>query len=206
MAGVKHGRWFLPETPDVLGLLRAQLAITLEGVDALARWADGDVPAAEAVQQAARRGDPAKRALMQALRAAFVTPFEPEDVFTLSQGVAWILDQSRDLILESEAMASPPDSVMAQMASLLGDALRHVDQALAHLGHDDDAATESADAAIEAERKLEHVYYQGMAGLLEVEARTRRIAQRELYRRCQRIGETVIAVADRVVYAVVKQS
>jgi uncharacterized protein len=199
-------RWFLPESPDVLGLLRAQVAVSIEGVDALARWAGGDASAAAAVRQAEERGDHAKRALMQALRAAFVTPLEPEDVFTLSQGVDWILDQSRDLISESEAMASPPDPVMARMASLLGDAVRQVDQALAHIGRDDDAATEAADAAIEAERELERVYYRGMAALLEVEDRSRRISQRELYRRCQRLGEAVIGVAERVVYAVVKQS
>lgn len=33
-----------------------------------------------------------------------------------------------------------------------------------------------------------------------------RIARRELYRRCSRIGETVVDVAERVIYAVMKQS
>jgi hypothetical protein len=45
-----------------------------------------------------------------------------------------------------------------------------------------------------------------MGGLLDVEDRSERIARRELYRRCARIGETVVEVAERVVYAVVKQS
>jgi hypothetical protein len=45
-----------------------------------------------------------------------------------------------------------------------------------------------------------------MAALLEVENRTERIGSRELYRRCLRIGEMVIDVAERVVYAVVKQT
>jgi hypothetical protein len=31
--------WFLPQTPDVLGMLRAQAAVTIEGVDALVGWA-----------------------------------------------------------------------------------------------------------------------------------------------------------------------
>ena len=31
----KH--WFLPETPDVLGMLRRQMAVTIDGVDAFAR-------------------------------------------------------------------------------------------------------------------------------------------------------------------------
>ena len=33
-----------------------------------------------------------------------------------------------------------------------------------------------------------------------------RVSHRELYRRCLRIGELVVDVAERVVYAVVKQS
>lgn len=45
-----------------------------------------------------------------------------------------------------------------------------------------------------------------MAALLGVVDRSERIARRELYRGCWRIGETVVEVAERVVYAVVKQS
>jgi uncharacterized protein Yka (UPF0111/DUF47 family) len=203
---MSHGRWFLPETPDVLGLLHAQVAVTIEGVDAFGRWAGGDASAAEAVRDAERRGDAAKRALLGALRAAFVTPLEPEDVFALSRGVDWILDYTRDLVSESEAMACAPDAVIAEMARLLGEAVRRINEALVHLGSDEDAATEAADAAIEAERSLERAYYRGMATVLEVENRSERIARRELYRRCVRIGEMVIDVAERIVYAVVKQT
>ena len=49
-------------------------------------------------------------------------------------------------------------------------------------------------------------YYEGMAGLLEVGDRNERIARRELYRSCSRLGETVVDIAERVVYAVMKQS
>ena len=38
-------RWFLPESPDVLGLLRDQLQVTILGVDAFAAWAAGDASA-----------------------------------------------------------------------------------------------------------------------------------------------------------------
>jgi len=203
---MKARRWFLPETPDVLGLLRAQVAVTIEGLDAFAMWAGGDVSAAEVVRDAEHRGDAAKRALLGALRAALVTPLEPEDVFALSRGVDWILDYARDLISESEAMDCAPDAVTHEMARLLGEAVQHIDRALAHLDHDANAAAEAADAAIRAERELERTYYKGMAALLEVENRSERISRRELYRRCARIGDMVIDVAERVVYAVVKLS
>ena len=198
--------WFLPQTPDVLGLLHAQLAVTIEGVDAFAAWAGGDPVAAEVVREAEHSGDVAKRALLGALRAAFVTPLEPEDVFALSRGIDWILDYTRDLVSESEVMACAPDAVIAQMARLLAEAVHDIDRALAHLGSDEDAATEAADAAIRAERTLQRAYYNGMGALLELDIRSERIARRELYRRCVRIGEIVVDVAERVVYAVVKQT
>jgi uncharacterized protein Yka (UPF0111/DUF47 family) len=201
-----HSRWFLPDTPDVLGLLRQQVAVTIEGLDAFAAWAAGEATAAEAVRDAEHRADTAKRELLGALRAAFITPLEPEDVFALSRGVDWILNWARDLVDESEVMACPPDPGIAEMASLMDEAVRKIDEAITHFGSDGDQAAEAAYAAIKTERHLELVYLRGMAALLEVEDRHERIARRELYRRCSRIGEMVIDVAERVIYAVVKQS
>ncbi len=203
---MSHARWFLPETPDVLGLLRRQAAVTLEAVDAFIAWAAGDSAAANTVREAEHRGDAAKRDVLSALREAFVTPLEPEDVFALSRGIDWILNYSRDLINESEAMESAPDAGIAEMAGLLGEAMTHIEEAIARLGSDPESATQAANAAIKAERRLEHAYYRGMAELLEVDDRQERIARRELYRRLSRIGEMVIDVAERVEYAVVKQS
>lgn len=198
--------WFLPESPDVLGLLRRQLAVTIEGVEAFAAWAGGDEDAAGAVREVEHRGDAAKWELLGTLREAFVTPLEPEDVFALSRGIDWILDYARDLINESDAMESRPDAEIAEMAGLLVEAMRHLDGALAALGSSGEDATEAARATIKTERRMEHAYYRAMAASLEIDDRSERIARRELYRRCSRIGEVVIDVAERVVYAVVKQS
>lgn len=198
-------RWFLPDTPDVLGMLCDQMTITIEGVDGFSRWAAGDISAAEAVSSAKRRGDVAKRNLLIMIRDAFLTPIEPEDLFTLSRGVDRVLDLVTEVVKESEAMTTPPDECIAAMADLLGRSLRHLDHALSKLGSDGDIATASADAAIAAQQELEVAYYGGMAKLLGVDDRTERIAHRELYRRCSRIGDAVVDVAERVVYAVVKE-
>jgi uncharacterized protein Yka (UPF0111/DUF47 family) len=158
------------------------------------------------VRDAERRGDAAKRDLLSALKEAFVTPMEPEDVFALSRGVDRLLNYARDLVNESEAMRCPPDARIAAMAALTRDALQQIDTAIACLSSNADQATEAADAAITEERRLERAYYEGMAALLEVEDRNERIARRELYRSCSRLGETVVDIAERVVYAVMKQS
>jgi hypothetical protein len=202
----KRRRWFLPETPDLIGQLRTQAAITVEGLDALADWARGDEDALEALVEIEHRGDAAKRELLSQLREAFVTPLEPEDLFALSRGIDWVLNYARDLAGEARALSSSPDARLGEMAGLLRDAMAHIQEAIGHLGDDGDAAVAAADQAIAAERRLEHSYYHGMAELLEVDARKERISSRELYRRCARISDQVIDVAERIVYAVVKQS
>lgn len=203
---MSRSRWFLPETPDVHGLLRHQVAVTVEGLEAFCAWARGDAAAAARVRELEHAGDAAKRELLSALRAAFITPLEPEDAFALSRGIDRLLNYARDLVSESEAMACPPDQRIAEMADLVRAGLAQLDAAVRALGDDDDAATRAADAAIREVRQLERVYYQGMAELLEVGDRNERIARRELYRSCSRLGETLVDVAERVIYAVMKES
>jgi uncharacterized protein len=206
MSERRERRWFLPDTPDVVGLLRAQAAVTIGALDAFAAWASGDAGAAQDVRDAEHRGDLAKRDLLNEVRDAFVLQVEPEDVFTLSRGLDWILDYARDVIEEAEAMDCTPDAGLAEMAKLLAEATRQIDRAIERLDSDPDAATAAADEAIKTARRMDHIYYHETAALLEVEHTRERISRRELYRRCQRIGEVVIDVAERVVYSVVKES
>ena len=199
--------WFLPEEPDVVGLLRTQLAITIEGLEAYVEWADGEETAAQRMADAEARGDIAKRELMAELRAAFVLPFEPEDVFALSRSIDWIIDLACDLVAEAEVMKCEPDPGIAEMARILVGGVRRLDEAVATLGEDGgDPTTERAEAAIQSEHELEAAYYRGMAALLDVENRGRRIALRELYRRSSQIANVVVDVAERLMYAVIKQS
>ena len=45
-----------------------------------------------------------------------------------------------------------------------------------------------------------------MGVTLKLKGRKNRIGRREIYRRCLAIGDIVIDVAERIVYAVVKES
>jgi hypothetical protein len=203
---MRKRHWFLPDAPDLLGDLGSQAEITRQGLEAFAAWAGGDESAGDALSAIEHRGDAAKHSLLDQLSEAFVTQIEPEDLFALSRGIDWILDYARDLVSESRAMSSPPDPGLAEMAGLLRDAVGHICAAVAQLGSDREAARAAAEEAIRAERRLEHAYYRGMAKLLELDVRNERISSRELYRRCARIGDEVIDVAERIIYAVMKES
>jgi uncharacterized protein len=198
--------WFLPESPDVLALLRRQVAVTIDGIDAFSAWAAGDDDAGRTVRKLEHRADDVKRELQGELRDAFVTPLEPEDLFALSRAVDRILDEAKDLVRESEVMSCPPDPPVAEMAALLADSVRALGDAIAQLGPGRGDSTEAVDAAIKLDRRIERVDRAAMAQLLAVDDLRLVMARRELYRRCSRMAEASEEVAERVLYAVVKES
>ncbi len=199
-------RWFLPEMPDVIGMLGRQLEVTTEGVDALAAWARGDSSQADHIRALEHRGDEHKRELEAALTTAFTTPVEPEDLYTLSRGIDWILNLAKDLVRESEVMACPPDPPLAEMCAALAESVHLLSEAVERLGAKTGDATEKANEALRAQRRIEKVYRDAMAALVAVDDLREVISRRELYRRVSRIGEAVVEVAERVWYSVVKEA
>jgi len=202
---VKTQRWFLPESPDVLGMLKRQFVVTGAGVDALVAWAHGDLAKASAVRGLEHEGDERKRELEVALRTAFTTPYEPEDLYTLSRGIEWVLNLSKDLVRESEVMACPPDPPLAEMCLALSRSVHLLGEAIEGLEERSDEATEKANAALKAQRELEKIYRDAMAALLAVPDLREVTARRELYRRVARIGEVVVDIAERIWYTMVKE-
>jgi uncharacterized protein Yka (UPF0111/DUF47 family) len=198
-------RWFLPETPDLLGMLREQAAITVDAMDALIAWSSGDATAAVAVRDCEHRADETKRQLWRALRDAFSTPFDAEDLYTLSADLDEVLNAAKDLTREMELMDMAPDAPTHEMVVQLAEAVRHLAGAFEALAGDGDA-TALADAAIKGQRRVEHSYRSAMSALLQVANLREVMGRREAYRRLSRIGDLVHTVAERVWYAVVKES
>ncbi|MGZ4357793.1 MAG: DUF47 domain-containing protein [Gaiellaceae bacterium] len=200
-------RWFLPETPDVLGMLANQIGITVEGMQALVAWADGDAAAVQRLRECEHRADDCKRELRVALTAAFMTPLEPEDVFELSRGLDRVLNNAKNAVREAELMQSGPDASIAEMAAELAEGVRYLSDAFAALGRDGSAlATDAATRAAKSQSRLEHVYRRAMSALITVDDLREVAAKRELYRRLARTSDDLREVAERVWYSVLKQS
>jgi len=199
-------RWFLPQAPDVVGMLRQQMAITVDGIDALVAWADGDVTAADRLRDCEQRADKHKRELRRALTVAFTTPLEPEDIFELSRGLDAVLNSAKNTVREAEVMRTAPDSAIAEMAQELADGTRRLAKAFATLEHDGGAgATAAADECVECQRRLEHVYRSAMSALIDVGELREVAGRRELYRRLARTSDALVEVAERVWYSLLKE-
>ncbi|MBU6312307.1 MAG: DUF47 family protein [Actinomycetales bacterium] len=205
----KRGRWFLPDTPDVIGMLRRQAAITADGMAAFAAWAAGDTARADDVRRAEHECDEARRTLVDAISEAFTTPLEPEDLFQLSFELDRVINGAKNTVRESEAMQFPPDASSAQMAALLVEGVQHLRAAFAQLDGSKDRqgrATQEADAAVRSQRQLERVYREAMSQLLDVTDIRVVLGSRELYRRMTSMSDDIVSVADRVWYSRVKES
>lgn len=200
-------RWFLPEIPDVLGMLRDQTAVTLEGMEALVSWANGDSTAVERLRECEHRADDRKRELRAALTIAFTTPLEPEDVFELSRGLDGVLNNAKNAVREAEVIQIAPDAAMAEMAAEITEGTRQLAEAFAALGRGvGPEATSAADRAAKSQSRLEHVYREAMSALVAVNDLREVAAKRELYRRLARTSDDLREVAERVWYSVLKQS
>jgi uncharacterized protein Yka (UPF0111/DUF47 family) len=202
---VKAKRWFLPDSPDLLGMLRAQAAITVEAMDALVAWSGGDAAAAVTVRDCEHRADETKRQLWLALRDAFSPPLDAEDLYSLSADLDEVLNSAKDLTREMEVMGLAPDAPTHEMATFLAEGVRHLADAFGRL-HGDGDATGRADAAIKSQRRVEHAYRAAMSALLDVADLREVMGRREAYRRLSRIADHVHAVAERIWYTVVKEA
>ena len=150
--------------------------------------------------------DEKKRELWRTLRDAFTTPLDAEDLYSLSAGLDTVLNGAKNIVRESDVLSAQPDAAGAEMASHLAEGIEHLAEAFERLGTHDGDATVSADAAVKSERKLEHAYRRAMSALLEVDDLRVVMAHREIYRRYTHVGDSLVAVAERVWYAVVKEA
>lgn len=206
----RRTRWFLPETPDVLGMLQRQADVTAEGMAAFAQWAAGDVTRAEDVRAAEHQCDEVRRSLVDAVSEAFTTPLQPEDLFQLSRDLDRVINGAKNTVREAETMDFPPDRATADMAVLLAEGVSHLRTAFSALDHRRDkspaSATEAADAAVKSQRNLERIYRQAAGELLTVADISVVTGRREFYRRISAISDDIVAVADRIWYSQVKES
>jgi len=197
-------RWFLPYTPEVLGLLTEQSEITCRGMDAFVRWSSGESEQHQEVRSCEHEADEMRRRVLMELRAAFSTPLDPEDIYELSERLDEVLNGAKNAVREAELLGLAPDPPLAEMAEHLHAGVKHLHDAIVGLQEDRDDATEAADKAIKCERHLEHCYREAMSALADNEDLKVVTGRREIYRRYARIGESLVRVAHRVWYSVVK--
>ena len=209
LGGVRRPWWrtLFPATPDVVALLVKQGDQTLAGMDAFSDWSHrGGQDIAAAVRSAQHDAYRARRELLSALQAALSTPVDQEDLFILSERIDRVLSKARDALREAEVLGHKPDVHSAKMADRLAVGTRALVTGFQILRSDPDEAGRQADTASDAVHHVERDYREAMAELLTSDNPRLIFAGERFYRRYLEVADTIVAVADRLWFVVLRSA
>lgn len=189
-------------------LIHDQASLTLDGLDALVLYFENHDPeAAKLLRNKEKEADEARRILIDELNRTFVTPFDREDIFSLSRAIDDVIDYAYSTVMELEVFDVQATPFMRRMASLLRDAAFELLQAVGRLENHPNVAGDHAQRAKALENRVEDVYRDALAdlfkGVNDLEHVVLILKLREIYRHlsnaADRGDEAANVIADIVV-------
>jgi uncharacterized protein Yka (UPF0111/DUF47 family) len=189
-------------------LIHDQASLTLDGLDALKLYFENHDPAAAKLLTAKEKeADEARRILIDELNRTFVTPFDREDIFSLSRAIDDVLDYAYSTVNEMEIFDVKATPFMQRIASLLRDGAYELLQAVDRLEEHPTVAGNHAQRAKALENRVEDVYREALAdlfqGATDIEHVVLILKLREVYRHLSnasdRGDEAANVIADIVV-------
>lgn len=189
-------------------MIHDQASLTLEGMEALKDYMTGNDPdAAARLIAKEKQADEARRILIDELNQTFVTPFDREDIFTLSRTIDDVLDYAYSTVSEMEILKVDPTPFMLRIASLLRDGAFELLMAVDCLEEHPRVTNDHAQRAKALENKVEDVYREALAdlfsGVEDIEHVVKMLKLREVYRHlsnaADRGDEAANVLADIVV-------
>lgn len=161
---------------------------------------------AEKVRAIEKEADESRMNLVHALNSTFITPFDREDIFSLSSSLDDILDYFKTTVSEMEIYQIIPSSDLSEFASLLEEGSHAICVAVHEMEKGPEAATRNALKAKKSENKVEKLYRNSVAMLLESDNIKRIIKMRELYRHLSNCADRIDKAGDAICIVLMKTS
>src|SRR5512141_1585618 len=148
-------------------LIQQQASITYDGVKLLVKYFETqDKEVAEELALKEKEADEVRRILIDELNRTFVTPFDREDIFSLSREIDDVLDYANTTVDEMEILEVLPTPYMARMAALLLAAAQEIELAVERRQEKHySVAADHAQRAKSFENRVETVYREAIADL-----------------------------------------
>jgi uncharacterized protein len=158
---------FKPKPDKFLLLLVDQTRTTVKGLEILKIYLTRrSKEAARDLSATEKQADEIRRIVIEELMKTFVTPFDREDIFSLSREIDDVLDYANTTVDEMEILEVSPTPYMARMASLLFEAAQEIELAVERLQDKHySVAADHAQRAKAFENRVETVYREAIADL-----------------------------------------
>jgi len=191
-------------------LIQQQAEITYEGMRFLEKYLEAQEPElAERLSRKEKEADEIRRILIDELNRTFVTPFDREDIFSLSRSIDDVLDYAYTTVSEMVVLNVKPTNFMQRIASLLKDAAYEILLAVQRLNKHPNVAIDHAQRAKALENRVEAVYREAIADLFsgpeDVHHIVEMLKNRELYRHLSNAADRGDEAANVISDIVVKK-
>jgi predicted phosphate transport protein (TIGR00153 family) len=202
------GRLFKRQENVFIKLIVQQASKTLDGLTALTCYMENQTQVnANLLTAKEKEADEIRRILINELNKTFITPYDREDIFTLSRAIDDVLDYAYSTMTEMEMFKVKPTPHMITIAALLRDAANELYLAVLRLQSHKDVASDHVRRAKGLENHVEEVYRLALSELFsnvdDVKQVVKVMKLREIYRHlsnaADRGDEAANVIADIVV-------
>jgi len=192
-------------------LIQDQAAHTYEGLKLLVKYLETeDSEIANQLGLKEKEADEVRRILIDELNSTFVTPYDREDIFTLSRSIDDVVDYADSTLSEMVVLKVKPTPYMLRMVSLLKDAAYEIYQAVQRLEKNPAVAIDHAQRAKALENRVEAVYREAIADLFsgpeDIHHVVEMLKMREVYRHLSNAADRGDEAANVISDIVVKKT
>ena len=191
-------------------LIEEQALLSYDGLRLLVKYLETQDPdIAEQLALKEKEADEVRRILIDELNLSFVTPFDREDIFTLSRSIDDVVDYADSTVSEMVTLNVKSTPYMLRMATLLKDAAYELYQAVLRLHKHPNVAIDHAQRAKALENRVEAVYREALADLFsgpeDIHHVVEMLKLREVYRHLSNAADRGDEAANIIADVVVKK-
>jgi len=196
--------FIFPVEHDFEAMLALQAEKTLESVYTLVQWLKKTPPdEPQQLMQLEMQVDAMRYDLEEKLMASFSTPFDRQDIYSLSRQMDYIVNYSYETAREIFAFGVQPDEAVLGMAESLFKGTKCMAAGVRTMGRDKKRVEELIHSARSAMRTIDDIYIQSMAKLLRTDDPMDAIRKREVYHHLRDAGRALRTTVDILHHAVV---
>ena len=192
-------------------LIEEQASLAFEGMKLLVKYLEtADAEVAEQLSFKEKEADEVRRILIDELNRTFITPFDREDIFSLSRSIDDVIDYADTTVVEMVILNVKSTPFMLRIASLLKDAAYEIWQGVLRLPKNPNVALDHAQRAKALENRVEAVYREAVADLFsgpeDLHHVVEMLKMREVYRHLSNAADRGDEAANIIADIVVKKT
>ncbi|MCG7840455.1 MAG: DUF47 family protein [Methanomassiliicoccales archaeon] len=186
-----------PPRYDFLDLLVTQAEMTVKGVQILLAALKGDKDHyLQELKDLDDRTDQMRHDMERKLGEAFSTPFDRQDIYSMSRQLEAVMNFARTTLVEIDAFEVEPDRCMIDMAEHLLIGTEEVVEGVRTLGQESSKEETRIHRMREEENLIEEIYVLGMREVFTLKDHMIALKKREIYHHLKDAGRALSATVD----------